>query len=41
MNDGWKDDEEKMDFERWQPGIKELKKKFADWKKDLENENEN
>jgi len=41
VNNGWKDDKEKKDFEHWQPIIIGLKKKSVDWKKDLENEKEN
>jgi len=36
LNNGWKDDKEKYHFEFHQTRIKELKKMFVDWKKDLE-----
>ena len=40
MNNGWKDDKEKKNFEHFQPRIIELKKMFVDWKNDLEIEKE-
>jgi len=40
QNNGWKEDKEKYYFEFHQTRIKELKKMFVDWKKDLEIEKE-
>ena len=36
INNGWKDDKEKKNFEHFQPRIVELKKMFVDWKNGLE-----
>jgi len=40
LNNEWKDAKEKKNFEHFQPRIVELKKMFAEWKKDLEKEKE-